>query len=111
MAQESPKVSDTSHVMRRALWLLAIVGVIICFALALYFPAVPRSALGWAALVLVGIPVWLFLEWLGTAVLGFRFLSRLPSWVRVAIAVPLVGVFLIVAFAMAWSVRKLIVSL
>ena len=103
-------MSNSSHVMRRALWSLAIVGVIICFALALYFPAVPRSLLGWAALVLVGIPVWLLLEWLGTAVLGIRFLSRLPSWGRVAIAVPLVGVFLIVAFAMAWSVRKLIMS-
>jgi hypothetical protein len=111
MAQESPKVSDTSRVMRRALWLFAIIGVMICFALALYFPAVPRSPLGWTAFVLVGIPVWLFLEWLGAAVLGFRFLSRLPSWGRVAIAVPLVGGFLIVAFAMAWSVRKLIVSL
>ena len=64
------------------------VGLLLCALLYAYFPVVPHSLLGWLALVGLGAPVWIFLEWLGEAVVGLRFFARRSSGVRILLGVP-----------------------
>ena len=61
----------------------------------LYYPTIPRSVLGWVLLFVIGIPTWLLLEWLGEHFLEARFFSRLGSGARIALAVPILILFLI----------------
>jgi hypothetical protein len=63
----------------------------------LYFPTWPRGALGWALLLVVGVPTWFLLEWLGERLLKARVFTRLGSAARIALAVPVLVLFLIVA--------------
>jgi hypothetical protein len=48
-------------------------------------------------LFVIGIPTWFLLEWLGERMLEDRFFSRLGSAARIALAVPVLILFLIVA--------------
>jgi hypothetical protein len=68
-----------------------------CVLLYLYAAVVPQSMLGWVALFGLGIPTWLFLEWLGEVVLESRVFSRLGSFARIALAVPVLIVLAAVA--------------
>ena len=63
----------------------------------LYYPVVPRSLLGWVLLFVVGIPTWFFLEWVGDRVLGAHVFSRFGPAARIALAVPLLILLLLVA--------------
>jgi hypothetical protein len=63
----------------------------------MYYPVVPKTVVGWLLLVIIGIPTWLLLEWMGDRVLGARFFSRLGRAARIALAVPVVILLLIVA--------------
>ena len=74
----------------------------------IYYPAVPRSVLGWLALVFVGLPVWFFLEWLGNRVLGMRFFSQLSSSLRIVIAIPFVIALAVVGILLVQFVQKLV---
>ena len=57
----------------------------------------PRSILGWVMLFVIGIPTWLLLEWLGGRILGARFFSRIGRAARIALAVPVLILFIIFA--------------
>ena len=61
----------------------------------LYYPAVPRSVLGWVLLFVIGLPTWFLREWAGDRILGARFFSRLGSAARIALAVPILVLFLV----------------
>lgn len=63
----------------------------------LYYPTIPRSVLGWILLFVIGIPTWLLLEWLGERVLEARFFSRIGRTARIALAVPILILLLIIA--------------
>ena len=63
----------------------------------LYYPTIPNSVLGWGLLFVLGIPTWMLLEWLGGVVLGAAFFSRLSSFGRIALGVPVL--LLLTAFA------------
>lgn len=76
---------------------IGLAAVLLCGLLYLYFPAVPRSLLGWVVLVGVGLPVWAFLEWLGEAVLGSRFFANRSSGFRILVGVPVVVVLIAIA--------------
>jgi len=76
---------------------LLAVPVVAGMLLWLYYPTVPRSAFGWLLLFVIGIPTWFLLEWLGERIFGARFFSRLGSASRIALAVPLLVLFLVVA--------------
>jgi hypothetical protein len=89
--------------------LLGVAAVFVCALLIAYFPAVPKSFLGWAALLFVGLPVWFFLEWFGGVVLQSQFFSRLPSIWRVLIAIPVLILLMFVAVLLVKLVRQLIV--
>ena len=63
----------------------------------LYYPTIPRSVLGWVLLFVIGIPTWLLLEWLGQRILEARFFSRMKRATRIALAVPILILFIILA--------------
>ncbi len=74
--------------LRNVLVAAGVLAFVLGVLLYLYFPAVPHSLLGWVALVGLGLPVWVFLEWLGEAVLGSRFFARRSSGFRILLGVP-----------------------
>jgi hypothetical protein len=82
---------------------------LLCCLLLMFFPAVPRSPLGWAALVGLGIPLWVILEWLGHIVLGSRFYARRSSFGRVLFAVPAVAILMVIAAVLIRLVQWAIV--
>lgn len=63
----------------------------------LYYPTIPRSVLGWVLLFVIGIPTWLLLEWLGERIVGAHFFSRIGRAARIALAVPILILFVIIA--------------
>jgi hypothetical protein len=67
----------------------------------------PTSIAGWVVLVVLGIPVWFALEWVGDKVLSARYFKRLPSVARVALGVPVVAALMAVGTGLAWIVRYL----
>lgn len=71
--------------------------LVVAMLLWLYYPTIPRSVLGWVLLLVIGIPTWFLLEWLGERILGARFFSRIGRGARIALAVPILIVFLILA--------------
>jgi hypothetical protein len=81
----------------------AILAVLLALALAvgmllwLYHPVVPRSLLGWVILIAIGIPTWFLLESLGARVLSARVFSNLGRPARIALAIPVLVVLLILA--------------
>ena len=96
--------------LRSTLSLLGVFGLLVCALLFAYFPAVPKSLLGWVALLLVGLPVWFVLEWLGTAVLGSQFFARLSRPMRILLAVPTLAAIMVLAVVLAQFVQRLVLS-
>ena len=90
--------------------MLGVIGFLVCWLLLLFFPEVPRSVLGWMVLIFVGIPVLLLLELIGTAVLGAKFFSQLPSFARVLVAVPAAALLAGVALFLVQLVQHLMLS-
>ena len=90
--------------LRNVVLLTATAGLLLCALLYAYFPAVPHSLSGWAALVGLGLPVWIFLEWLGNTVVGSRFFMRRSSGVRILLGVPTV----LAIMGIAWVCVRLV---
>ena len=68
----------------------------------IFYPAVPRTPLGWVLLLLLGAPTWFALEWLGEAVTGAGVFKRLSSFWRIAVGVPVVLAFALLAGMVLW---------
>jgi hypothetical protein len=94
--------------LRNLLLVTGTVGFFVCVLLFIYYPAVPRSVLGWLALVFVGLPVWFFLEWLGNRALGMRFLTQFSSPVRIIVALPFVIALGALCIFLVQFVQKLV---
>jgi hypothetical protein len=90
--------------------LLGLVGLLACALLFVYFPAVPTSLLGWVALVIVGLPSWFALEWVGTTVLGSQFFSRLSRPMRILLAVPALAAIMVLAVVVGQFFQRLVGS-
>lgn len=97
--------------MRDAVAVLGLGAFLICALLFIYFPAVPRSAIAWGALIALGLPVWLFLEWLGECVLGSSFFSRKSSAFRILLAIPVVVAFMVIATYLVRLVQSAVITL
>ncbi|TQF70021.1 hypothetical protein [Pseudoalteromonas luteoviolacea] len=69
---------------------IGIIGFICVFLVIHFFPEIPRTIAGWTALILLGLPAWIFIEWLVEVVLGSRLFSNLSSTARVILGVPTV---------------------
>lgn len=63
----------------------------------MYYPVVPQDVRGWILLAFIGIPSWFLLEWSGERLAAARFLSRFGRPARIALAVPLMILFVVVA--------------
>ena len=85
--------------LRNVVLLTGAAGLLLCALLYAYFPAVPHSFLGWVALVGLGLPIWIFLEWLGNTVVGSRFFIRRSSGVRILLGVPTALAIMAIAWA------------
>jgi hypothetical protein len=85
--------------VRKAASALVVGALFLGLLLYIYFPAVPRSTLGWVALVGLGLPVWLFLEWLGEVVLDSALFRRRSSGFRILVGVPVVLMLMAIAVA------------
>jgi hypothetical protein len=83
----------TESVVAALLAVALVVGVLLW----MYYPMIPRSVLGWVLLLVIGIPTWFLLEWIGERTLRSRFFSRLGSAARIALAVPVLILLLIFA--------------
>ena len=68
------------------------------------FPHVPNSMTGWVILVGVGVPSWLFLEWLGEKLfskkVGHRISEKPFSGVRILYALGTILAFFVGMFAL-----------
>jgi hypothetical protein len=96
--------------LRSSLSLFGLVGLLACALLLAYFPAVPKTLLGWVALLFVGLPAWFALEWLGTAVLGAQFVTRLSRPMRILLAVPALAAIMVLAVVVGQFVQRLVLS-
>jgi hypothetical protein len=56
--------------MNRILSILGIVAFCAAFLAWTFYPEIPSSVLGWGALIIIGIPAYIFLESLGETILG-----------------------------------------
>jgi hypothetical protein len=83
---------------------------LLSYLLLMFFPVVPRTPLGWAALVGLGVPLWFFLEWLGQLVLGSSFYSRRSSAGRIVLAIPAVALLLAIGAVLIRLVQWAMVS-
>ena len=96
--------------LRSTLSLLGLVGLLACALLFAYFPAVPKSLLGWVALFLLGLPAWFALEWVGTTVLGSQFFTRLSPPMRILLAVPAFAAIMVLAVVVVRFVQRVVGS-
>ena len=78
--------------------------------LAFQFWVLPATLSGWLMLIVLGLPIWFFLEWLGEKVLGAPFFTKLSSPARVAIGVPVFVALCALAFVLVGLVRHLALS-
>ncbi|WMS89021.1 hypothetical protein [Pleionea litopenaei] len=76
--------------MRKIVGFCGIVGFIAIYLVLHFYPEIPRSILGWVALFMLGIPAWLFLEWLGEVTLSSTFFQNRSRSVRIMLGVPIV---------------------
>src|SRR5262245_58440541 len=93
MASERPNTSRVESVVAAILAIILVTG----FLVWLFSPSVPHRSPGWTLLFVIGIPTWLLIEWSGARLLDMQFFSRLSSGARIALAVPVLIVFLLIA--------------
>ena len=80
-----------------ALAILLAAALAVAMLLWLYYPVIPRSVLGWVLLFVIGIPTWFLLEWVGGRLLGAKFFSGMGRAARIALVVPVLLLFIVIA--------------
>jgi len=83
---------------------------LVCLLLYTYYPVIPQSLLGWIALIGLGLPTYLFVEWLGDVILGANTFKRRSSVGRVLLAIPVVAILLTVAAVLVLLVQRVVVA-
>ena len=94
--------------LRTALASFGFAVFLLCALLFAYFPAVPRSAVGWLALITLGLPVYFLLEWLGERVLSSSVFSNRSSGTRILLAIPVVALLMVLAALLIRMVQAVI---
>lgn len=95
--------------IRSLLTFLCIAAALVCYAAVTYFPAFPKSIVGWLSLIVIGVPSLFLFEWMGAKALSFNFFKRISSAARVAIAIPGCLLVLVLVVWLANIVSTLIV--
>lgn len=70
--------------LQATLLVLAAFAGMACWVLLSFFPAFPRSIVGWLAICLVGVPTLLAGEYLVQVIFQPKFLGTWPSWARIS---------------------------
>lgn len=91
-----------------SLSIIGLVGFLLTFLVAHFYPSVPDSLMSWIALLLLGLPAWILLESVGDFVLGASFFKAMPGWLRITVGVPVVLVLMGVAFIVVLIVQNAI---
>jgi len=91
--------------MNRVLGVLAIVLFLAVLLAWTFFPDIPSSVLGWTVLFVVGIPAYIFVEWLGEVVLDSQFFKSRSRFTRILIGVPVVLVLISITFIVIMFVQ------
>lgn len=94
--------------MKQLASVIFIVALICAFLVWVYYPEIPNSVWGWITLIILGIPAWLFWEWLGDAVLQSDFLKKRSSVVRILIGIPAVCILIAVMLLLMKYVHQFI---
>jgi hypothetical protein len=82
------------------------IGVVVCWALFMFLPAVPSSLAGWLALVFVGLPLLFAGELLATWVFDRPFLKKWPTVARLFFGVvALLALITVLAPALIFTQR------
>lgn len=95
----------------RRVALISFAAIFLLGMLAFQYWVFPATVSGWFILVVLGLPAWFFLEWLGEKVLGGRFFSKLSSPARIALAVPVFAALCSLAALLVGVVRHLTTSM
>lgn len=82
--------------------------MLVSYALFIYYPAFPKSILGWFALIFIGLPLLFFFEWLGEVTLGSAFFNRLSSGMRITLGIPVFTVLMALVIWLASIIIRLI---
>jgi hypothetical protein len=94
--------------IKASLSIIGLVGFLLIFLVAHFYPSVPDSLMGWIALLLLGLPAWILLESVGDFVLGSSFFKAMPGWLRITVGVPVVLVLMGIAFIVVLVVQNAI---
>lgn len=89
--------------------ILGALGVVVLFAAFLawaFYPDIPGSAAGWVVLIVLGVPAYMFLEWLGDFALGSQFFKNSSSFTRIVLGVPAALVLISIALFVVWFVQQ-----
>lgn len=97
--------------MKRLLVWAGIGTFLVCYLLFAFYPALPRSALGWVALVCLGLPLWVFLERLGEIILASRLFSKMSSTARILTAVPAVIALVVISIVLVHYLQQAILAI
>jgi hypothetical protein len=92
--------------MYRILSILEIVAICAAFLAWTFYPEIPSSVLGWAALIIIGIPAYIFLEWLGETILGSQFFKNMSSFTRILLGVPVALILIAIAVLIIGFVQQ-----
>jgi hypothetical protein len=80
--------------------ILGALGTVVLFAFYLawtFYPNMPVSATGWVALIVLGVPVCMFIEWLSERVLCSEFIKKSSSFTRIIFGVLFLGILFVIS--------------
>jgi hypothetical protein len=66
---------------------VGILGLVATYVLLVFFPAFPRSIVGWLAIFVLGLPAIVAIEYVGNRFFSSRILAERSSAIRVGLAV------------------------
>ncbi len=91
-------VTPSAPMFRVVAWIIGLSGFAAIYVLAHFYPAFPKSTLGWLAVFFIALPVLIGLEFLGDVIFGAKYWTRRSSAARISLGV-LVALGLIAATA------------
>ena len=96
--------------LRSLALIVGIGGLAVVYALVNFYPAFPKSMLGWLAVFLVGMPFLIGLEFVGDLIFGAKHWTKCSAPTRVSLGVVIVVILLIATAPIIMFIAGLINS-
>jgi hypothetical protein len=80
-------MTPSALMFRVIAWIIGLGGFAAIYVLANFYPAFPKSTLGWLAVFFIAFPVLMGLEFLGDVIFGARYWARRSSAARISLGV------------------------